>query len=133
MLLGMELAGIELYRTTKRRQLGREWVETHRENHHLASRNLIQMIIRHRGLPQQSMTLSGEIFTLVLELSLLFSGRLAARFRRSLYLIFEIVLLRCYEKVIAESSDVDAQGLRQQQHLIRGNIARLKGPLDSLM
>ncbi len=129
----MELSGIELYRAMKRRQLGREWVETHLDNHHLASRNLIQIIIRHRGLPQQSMTLSGEIFTLVMEISFLFSGRLVSRFRRLLYLIFEMFLLRCYEKAIAEATDEDAQGLRQQQHLIRGNIARLKGPLDSLM
>lgn len=133
MLLGMELSAVEMYRSLQRRLPEKQWVEIHRDNHHLASRNLIQIIIRHRGLPQQSMTFTGEVFALLLEISFLFSGRIVAKFRRSMYLIFENYLNRCYEKVIVESSDSDAQGLRQQQHLIQGNIARLKGPLDSLM
>lgn len=133
MLLGMEISAIELYRSLQRRIPKKEWVGIHRDNHYLASRNLIQIIIRHRGLPQQSMTFTGEIFALILEISFIFSGKIAARFRRAMYLMFESYLNRCYEKVIRESTDSDAQGLRQQQHLIQGNIARLKGPLDSLM
>lgn len=132
-LLGTELSAIEMYRSLQRRLPQKQWIEIHRDNHYLASRNIIQLIISHRGLPQQSLTMTGEIFTLILEISFLFSGKTAARFRRRMFLIFESYLNRCYAKVIAECNDSDAQGLRQQQHLIQGNMARLKGPTDSLM
>lgn len=121
----MELASIEIYNTLCKRQWWKDLSLLHKSNHQIASKNLVNIIIKNRGLPQQQVSFTGDVIALFVELSFILPKRIRTPLVRWLCMILEKLVMRRFYLVMGLASDEDCQGLQQLCYMMELNLKRL--------